>query len=955
MTRHSSVEIDSSEPTASELPLSDRPLVVVDQNTVISSDNDSVVPLPETPLTATAQEIRDRLFSGSGGDSAAGLRIGPLEVETKIGSGGMGAVFRAVDLELARKVALKVLHPSIAADPALVARFRNEARACAQLCHDNIARVFYAGEQDGVYYIAYEYADGLTLKELIEQNVVLTPGETVNYAIQTTLALNHIDAAGIVHRDIKPSNIILTTNGRIKVVDLGLARRETNDSIGDLTVAGTTLGTFDYIAPEQARDPRVADIRSDIYSLGCTVYHMLTGQPPYPEGTALQKLLDHQGKSPPDPRLISKGVPAELTTVVQKMMNTDPEKRYQDPGQLLADLMTLATGMGLRSIPADGIVWRRIPVTKVRGLSGSLFVTGAVIALCLSALAMHFLPSVNRPAPEVADVGDYLLKLFAPAERDETPVRPSATTSDNATADAASADSATAVTGSMPANAQGTVGPVSPASGTQTPPADNSTVSSVTDTDSVAGSDVAVVIDERTPGSNITTSPITGAAVTNPFVVRHLDGSEDTEPTTLDAAWANARNGDVIELHFDGPLGVPTYRMGPLQSQESQHITIQAARGRSPVIVFSGDQRTIRSEDPGQLFDLGNNLKLSLKGIHFQVRVVEDVQDDQWVMFECNGANRVEMRNCTISVQNPVKRDIAVFRLNDPGAGSFDDVRTGIDMHNCVVRGACDLVLVTDQAGGQVSTQDCAFALDGSLVRSLGSSELVPQGDLVVSMDHCTSILGRPAFRMQDSKFRDGSEPERFLPRLEVNSTACVYSTVSPTDALVEILGNAYREDLQDHLIWKGTDNLYHNYNGFWYIESGSLDGDIRNYYFTEWVSNWTRMTAAREASADIMNDTVWRNRDPSLTRADLSNVSLESFELDQRFFYMTENEPPRYRPDDQGRIAGVDVSLLPTLPFVDIGSERVMQPEPDVTAAADNSAAERTTAPESPGAADAR
>ena len=275
-----------------------------DENTVISSPEQPRAELKPESAAATAANdaIRNCLFPSNGvfKGEEIGIRLAHFEITGRLGSGGMGAVFKATDLELARDVALKILHPSSSQDASLIARFRNEARACAQLNHDNIARVYYAGSQDGLFFIAYEFASGRTIRDLIVESGRLSAADTINYAIQVTLALNHTAAAGIVHRDIKPSNIMLTTSGRVKVVDLGLARRDTTDSIGDITVAGTTLGTFDYIAPEQARDPRNADGRSDIYSLGCTMYHMLTGRPPYPEGTALQKLLDHQGKSPPD-------------------------------------------------------------------------------------------------------------------------------------------------------------------------------------------------------------------------------------------------------------------------------------------------------------------------------------------------------------------------------------------------------------------------------------------------------------------------------------------------------------------------------------------------------------------------------------------------------------------------------------------------------------------------------
>ena len=404
MTQHSSAELDTEASKTGDVPLSDRPLMSDGDNTVVRSgdtDNESVVDLV-AETNSSAREIRERLFPGPGesGTPERGLVIGHFRVDEQVGAGGMGAVFRAQDLELSRDVALKVLNPVTAADPSLVARFRNEARACAQLNHDNIARVHFTGQQDGVHYIAYEYAAGQTIKQLIQRHGQLASADVVNYAIQATLALSHIDAAGVVHRDIKPANIILTDTGRIKVVDLGLARRESNDSVGDLTVAGTTLGTFDYIAPEQARDPRFADIRSDIYSLGCTVYHMLTGRPPYPEGTALQKLLDHQGKSPPDPRVIVSDLPAALSAIVQKMMHTDPDARYQDPGQLLVDLTAVATQMGLRTVPAEGVVWRRVPIRRVREMSGAIFLSGAVLAICAAALTMHFFPNRSKTAAE---------------------------------------------------------------------------------------------------------------------------------------------------------------------------------------------------------------------------------------------------------------------------------------------------------------------------------------------------------------------------------------------------------------------------------------------------------------------------------------------------------------------------------------------------------------------------
>jgi len=198
--------------------------------------------------------------------------------------------------------------------------------------------------------------------------------------------VSHAHNAGVLHRDIKPSNIIVSDQGRVKLVDFGLARRESEGSTYDITVAGSILGTFDYMAPEQAREASEADIRSDIYSLGCTLYHMLTGQPPYPEGNAVQKLLDHSGKQAPDPAHINNRVPKEFAAIVLTMMKTNPADRYQTPAELLTALIEVATDMGLQGVPADGIVWQHVEEPAIRQLSGMMVLLAGVIIFCITAL-----------------------------------------------------------------------------------------------------------------------------------------------------------------------------------------------------------------------------------------------------------------------------------------------------------------------------------------------------------------------------------------------------------------------------------------------------------------------------------------------------------------------------------------------------------------------------------------
>src|SRR5262249_12419061 len=241
-----------------------------------------------------------------------GRTLAHFELIEPIGVGGMAAVIRARDLQLDRSVALKILPPEMANDPENVRRFHQEARSAAKLDHENIARVFFCGEDQRLHFIAFEFVEGENLRTILERRGRLPVPEAIHYLLQVATGLAHAAARGVVHRDIKPSNIIISPNGRAKLVDMGLARSLEPHADKGLTQSGVTLGPFDYISPEQALEPRDADVRSDIYSLGCTFYHMLTGQPPVPEGTAARKLHHHQHVAPVDPRQLQPEIPDEV-------------------------------------------------------------------------------------------------------------------------------------------------------------------------------------------------------------------------------------------------------------------------------------------------------------------------------------------------------------------------------------------------------------------------------------------------------------------------------------------------------------------------------------------------------------------------------------------------------------------------------------------------------------------
>jgi eukaryotic-like serine/threonine-protein kinase len=309
------------------------------------------------------------------------LIIGSYRIQSPLGEGGMGMVFKAIQPKLDRIVALKVIRPQVlAARPEILSRFHREARAIAQLNHPNIVILFDADEANDTHFIAMEYVDGLTFEKMVRQSGPMSIKQAAEYIRQCALGLQHAYEVGLVHRDIKPSNILVSQRssgvsngssmrlirpqlvtvrdrersqtqstgsfarswGTVKILDMGLARltealdeeaRPQNDYT-PLTRAGALLGTPDFIAPEQARDARTVDIRADIYSLGCTFYYILTGKPPFPGGTDVQKLIRHQNEKPFPIEELRPGIPTEIVLILNRMLEKRVEDRFSSPKQL---------------------------------------------------------------------------------------------------------------------------------------------------------------------------------------------------------------------------------------------------------------------------------------------------------------------------------------------------------------------------------------------------------------------------------------------------------------------------------------------------------------------------------------------------------------------------------------------------------------------------------------------
>jgi serine/threonine protein kinase len=272
---------------------------------------------------------------------APGARLGDYEILAELGGGGMGRVYRARDLTLERIVALKTLAPQFRTDQVLVQRFLKEARAAARLNHPNIVQIYDFGKEGDTYYLAMEYVEGESLAAFLKRGT-FTESDAISVTRFTCRALVVAHAEGLIHRDIKPDNLMLTAKGELKLVDLGVAKRLDEDQ--SLTQTGQALGTPHYISPEQIRAAKDIDGRADIYSLGATMYHLVTGRPPFNGSSSAMVMSLHLYQPVEDPRVLVPDLSEGFAFVLQKMMAKEPGDRYPDADAVDRDLYRLEIG-----------------------------------------------------------------------------------------------------------------------------------------------------------------------------------------------------------------------------------------------------------------------------------------------------------------------------------------------------------------------------------------------------------------------------------------------------------------------------------------------------------------------------------------------------------------------------------------------------------------------------------
>jgi serine/threonine-protein kinase len=347
--------------------------------------------------------------------SESPARLGPYEIRSTIGAGGMGVVYLAWDARLRRSVALKTLHSTFAQDAVARERFLREARAVAAISHPNVTQIYDIGEDEGRPYFAMEYLEGRSVQDLLDELGSVDPELAVSIARQTAAGLKAAAERGIVHRDVKPSNLFLAKDGTLKVTDFGLAKQLVADS--KLTSDGQFFGTPNYIAPEQASGGR-ADARSDIYSLGATMYEMLTGKPPFVGESPVTVVMQHLRDPVPPLRQSNPDVPIPLAGLIHKMLSKSPSARPQDYDELVRLLDRNSATIACATTPAVAIEMpdADAPTGRSAGRLAAYCVLGVV---AIAAIGIWIEPDMEKgPEPERVASG------AAPRLRAATDTRP---------------------------------------------------------------------------------------------------------------------------------------------------------------------------------------------------------------------------------------------------------------------------------------------------------------------------------------------------------------------------------------------------------------------------------------------------------------------------------------------------------------------------------------------------
>ncbi len=802
--------------------------------------------LPPVGLSSAATGNRVR----ESGNDLEGVQLGHFQLEELVGGGGMGTVYRATDTSLGRTVAVKVVAREQSGD-ATLARFRNEAQSAARLDHPNIAQVFYVGEDAGWHYIVFEFIDGVNLRDLVQRAGRLSIADAVSFTLQVAEAIDHASRRDVIHRDIKPSNVLVMKDGKVKLVDMGLARlSHVESTTHDLTASGVTLGTFDYISPEQAADPRDADVRSDIYSLGCTLFFILTASPPFPNGTVLQKLLSHSGEAPPDVREYRDDVDEALAQILAKMLAKQPDERYQQPSELCGELFLLAERLELPLRQSAGAIWMEPKARRRSRLEKQLPWVVPILGLLLAILAVFLdsrsidplakpeprfsrlpVPSTSMPVNTDGDalIPSVVAPVVPPGEtRGVSSVVSNDTVVDTDPLPDRSSDGEVAATAEPQSNSK-------PGSSFQSVEREVETLRSVpkdssglrslgSDEDqmSLNLSDTEGRLADDVQVDRILVSEEEGVAAAGAVVVESLQRA-------LEVA-ANKSRIQQIELAFNGTRRVSSFEFR-LDRIAQSDLTIRAAPGYAPLLLFHSPRGETRdSKDPAMVEVVGG--KLTWEGVHFLFQLPMDQADtqDSAALFSLEGVESISLKACTLTIENALRtgvsrhQNVAFFVVasarqrppQDPGDSSSMTTNR-IRLENCLVRGEATLIRTDETVpyqlmwkNGLLVTSERLFWSDGASQRSDG------QWKMRIDLQHVTAVMARGIGHVEVGV--DGA----LLPEVELACNQCILTSGEAGDervSLFEYLGIRRSEGAWQGLRIEGTGNSYEGFQSRWVID----------------------------------------------------------------------------------------------------------------------------------------
>ena len=879
------------------------------QKTVVSR-------LPPLGLSSVASGNQVR----EAGNDLEGVKLGHFQLERLVGGGGMGTVYRATDTSLGRTVAVKVVDRDQSAD-ATLARFKNEAQSAARLDHPNIAQVFYVGEDAGWHYIVFEFIDGVNLRDLVQQSGRLSIADAVSFTLQVAEAIDHASRRDVIHRDIKPSNVLVMKDGKVKLVDMGLARLSQVESTAhDLTASGVTLGTFDYISPEQAADPRDADVRSDIYSLGCTLFFILTASPPFPNGTVLQKLLSHSGETPPDVREYRDDVDDSLAQILAKMLAKQPDERYQHPSELCGDLLLFAERLELPLRQSPGTIWVEPRARRRSRVEQQLPWAVPIFGLALLVLAVFLesqsidslgkpeprftrppVPSIPVPGNTGGESPDPSVdaSMVAPVEANELPL----TVSNSSESDAeqssgrvSDAEVALAVQPQVVSSSTTSLQLVEREGGSLRSVAKDSAGFAVLGASeeqaSLELSDTAGRLADDVLVDRILVSDDEGVGVGGAVVVESLQRAFEVA--------ANESGIQQIELAFNGLRRVTSFEFRLDRISQSE-LTIRAAPGYRPLLLFHSPRGETRdSKDPAMIQVIGG--KLTWEGVHFLFQLPMDQADtqDSATLFSLEGVDSLALDSCTLTIENALRsgasrhQNVAFFvvvpaRQRPPeGPGDSSSAKANrIRLENCLVRGEATLIRTDETIPYLLRWKNGLLVTSERLFWSVGASQRSDgQWKMRIELERVTALMARGMGRVEIGA--DGA----VLPEVELACSRCI---LTPGDAenagvpLLQYLGIRQIADATQRLRFEGAGNRYGGFQSRWLIDLAGVES--RDFPLVPTGENWYQEVGAQRG------------------------IDWSNFQRASRPRHQALPQDYLVKVEKDGEVAGFDLAALPTLP----------------------------------------